>query len=170
MYGRYRIDAITFFGVPAEGPHGFHTLGRYVLLLFQLARMLTHNRSAVESTFRSLNNLLERFHQSFFLYLMTSVDSFISVGNYLAAPVLVSAGMTVMGLTMWGESAGPPKRRKGLRSGGVEVRWRRPLGRALGIMAVTHAVGAGMLMLGSSLDPTAESHVRPSRSPQARRY
>lgn len=27
-FGRYRIDAITLFGVPAEGPHGFHALGR----------------------------------------------------------------------------------------------------------------------------------------------
>lgn len=31
-YGRYRIDAITLFGVPAEGPHGFHALGRSVLV------------------------------------------------------------------------------------------------------------------------------------------
>lgn len=27
-FGRYRIDAIALFGVPAEGPHGFHALGR----------------------------------------------------------------------------------------------------------------------------------------------
>lgn len=27
-FGKYRIDAITLFGVPAEGPHGFHSLGR----------------------------------------------------------------------------------------------------------------------------------------------
>ena len=27
-FGKYRIDAITLFGVPAEGPHGFHALGR----------------------------------------------------------------------------------------------------------------------------------------------
>jgi len=25
---RFRIDAITLFAVPAEGPHGFHALGR----------------------------------------------------------------------------------------------------------------------------------------------
>lgn len=25
---RYRIDAITVFAVPAEGPHGFYTLGK----------------------------------------------------------------------------------------------------------------------------------------------
>lgn len=123
------------------------------------------SRRAVESTFRSLNNLLERFHQSFFLYLMTSVDSFISVGNYLAAPVLVSAGMTVMGLTVWSESGGLPKSATGLKSGGVEVRWRKPVGKALAVMAATHGIGVGLLMLGMRLDPTADSHVRPSPSP-----
>ncbi|GAA5880792.1 hypothetical protein JCM3774_005751 [Rhodotorula dairenensis] len=83
-YGRYRIDAITLFGVPAEGPHGFHALGR-----------------ATESLFRSLNNLLERLHASVFLYLMTSVDTFISVSNYLAAPILIGAGLTFDGLITW---------------------------------------------------------------------
>ena len=28
VFGRYRIDAVTFFGVPADGPHGFHSIGR----------------------------------------------------------------------------------------------------------------------------------------------
>jgi glycosylphosphatidylinositol transamidase len=28
VYGRYRIDAITMFAIPAERPHGFHALGR----------------------------------------------------------------------------------------------------------------------------------------------
>lgn len=31
VYGRYRIDALTFFGVPADGPHGFHAMGRSVI-------------------------------------------------------------------------------------------------------------------------------------------
>ena len=29
-FGKYRIDAMTLFGVPAEGPHGFHSFGRCV--------------------------------------------------------------------------------------------------------------------------------------------
>ena len=28
VYGRYRIDSLAIFGVPADGPHGFHALGR----------------------------------------------------------------------------------------------------------------------------------------------
>lgn len=27
---RFRIDAITLYGVPAVGPHGFHAIGRLV--------------------------------------------------------------------------------------------------------------------------------------------
>lgn len=29
---RFRIDAITLFGLPAVGPHGFHAIGRCALL------------------------------------------------------------------------------------------------------------------------------------------
>jgi hypothetical protein len=36
---------------------------------------------ALEGTLRSLNNLLERFHQSFFFYLRPATDRFISIGT-----------------------------------------------------------------------------------------
>ena len=37
----------------------------------------------VEGVFRSLNNLLERFHQSFFFYLLPSTDRYVSIGLYM---------------------------------------------------------------------------------------
>lgn len=116
---------------------------------------------AVESTFRSLNNLLERFHQSFFLYIMTSISTFVTVGNYLAAPVLISAGMTVMGLSMWRVS-NPSSRSLGpkLRTSGFEVKMERPIGQAVAIIGLTHLIGAGMFVFVTSLDPTRYSHVR----------
>ncbi|KAK4053579.1 Glycosyl phosphatidyl inositol protein transamidase complex subunit [Microbotryomycetes sp. JL221] len=126
LFGKYRIDALTFFALPAEGPHGFHTLGR-----------------AVESTFRSLNNLLERFHQSFFLYIMTSTDTFVTVGNYLAAPILVGAGLTVSGLQLW--SKVDSKTRRGSRD----------VGTASVVIAITHVVGAAMFVALASVDPTS---------------
>ncbi|SCV72987.1 BQ2448_6912 [Microbotryum intermedium] len=129
VFGKYRIDALALFGVPAEGPHGFYALGRIV-----------------ESTFRSLNNLLERFHQSFFLYIMTSVDTFVAIGNYLAAPVLVCAGMTIMGLSVW-EQAG--RSLKGDRR-------ERFIGKPIAIIGLTHAVGLGLFTYASGLDPTRE--------------
>jgi len=42
-------------------------------------------RSIVEGITRSLNNLLERFHQSFFFYLLPSTDNYISIGMYMPA-------------------------------------------------------------------------------------
>ncbi|GAA5895626.1 hypothetical protein JCM5296_003765 [Sporobolomyces johnsonii] len=122
-FGKYRIDAITMFGLPAEGPHGFHSLGQ-----------------AVESTFRSLNNLLERFHQSFFLYIMTSVDTFIAVGNYLAAPILIGAGLTIQGLSTWAQ-AGAGQRGK-------------PVAKALTVVGAAVAIGALELAGVTNMDPT----------------
>ncbi|TNY19340.1 GPI-anchor transamidase [Rhodotorula diobovata] len=127
-FGKYRIDAITLHGVPAEGPHGFHSLGR-----------------AIESLFRSLNNLLERFHQSFFLYLMTSVDSFVAVGNYLAAPILLGAGLTIQGLMTWAEAA-------------AGAQGARPLKRAVGVLGAAAAAGAAQLRLVEAVDPTMSIH------------
>ncbi|BGP27529.1 Glycosyl phosphatidyl inositol protein transamidase complex subunit [Rhodotorula toruloides] len=130
-FGKYRIDAITLFGLPAEGPHGFHSLGR-----------------ATESIFRSLNNLLERFHQSFFLYIMTSVDSFIAVGNYLAAPVLIGAGMTIQGLITWGK-AGVGK------EGSVRE---RPVARATLVLAGAVIAGTAEMQAISQVDSMKELH------------
>ncbi|GAA6021521.1 hypothetical protein JCM10207_005789 [Rhodosporidiobolus poonsookiae] len=122
-FGRYRIDAITLFGLVAEGPHGFHALGR-----------------ASESLFRSLNNLLERFHQSFFLYIMTSVDSFIAVGNYLAAPILTGAGLTIQGLITWAEA-------------GKAGKGSRPAAMAVVAVALAAAAGVGELAALVGVDP-----------------
>ncbi|KAK4700672.1 GPI-anchor transamidase subunit GAA1, partial [Phenoliferia sp. Uapishka_3] len=139
VYGRYRIDAVTFFGVPAEGPHGFHDMGR-----------------AIESTFRSLNNLLERLHHSSSLYLLSSVDTFISAQNYLAAPILISAGMTFTGFLLWGEkSAKSLAAEKRLRNSGVEVR-PKSIGKAAAAVGITHLVGAAMGALVARVDPTVE--------------
>lgn len=74
---------------------------------------------------------------------MTSVDTFVTVGNYLAAPVLISAGMTIRGLALWDEVG-----KKG------ETRLSRPVGRALAVMGATHAVGAVMLVAAGRMDLT----------------
>ncbi|CAK9441594.1 uncharacterized protein LODBEIA_P54620 [Lodderomyces beijingensis] len=44
----------------------------------------------IDSTFRSVNNLLEKFHQSFFFYLMLSPKHFVSIGTYLPAAVTLA--------------------------------------------------------------------------------
>ena len=44
---------------------------------------LPHLARLLEGVFRSLNNLLERFHQSFFFYLMPATSRYISIGEAL---------------------------------------------------------------------------------------
>ena len=58
--------------------------------------------SVVEGIFRSLNNLLERFHQSFFFYLLPATNRYVSIGLYmppfavLALPVLFKISFKVL--------------------------------------------------------------------------
>lgn len=49
----------------------------------------------IDSTFRSVNNLLEKFHQSFFYYLLFSPLYFVSIGTYLPAAILVAAAFAL---------------------------------------------------------------------------
>ncbi|CAI5760104.1 unnamed protein product [Candida verbasci] len=53
----------------------------------------------VDSTFRSVNNLLEKFHQSFFFYLMLSPKNFVSIGTYLPSAVLLAVSFALSSLS-----------------------------------------------------------------------
>lgn len=92
---------------------------------------------------------------------MTSVDTFITVGNYLAAPILISAAMTISGLTIWGEASGPTSTSVagGLKTGGTVLKFRRPVGPAVLIIGITHVIGVGLFWFITNLDPTSESFV-----------
>ncbi|CAB0037830.1 unnamed protein product [Trichogramma brassicae] len=68
LFHRFGIEAITLEGFDnlKEGAQrNFYNVGRIV-----------------ESIVRSVNNLLERFHQSFFFYLLTCTDRYISIGEF----------------------------------------------------------------------------------------
>ncbi|KAJ1722434.1 Glycosyl phosphatidyl inositol protein transamidase complex subunit [Coemansia erecta] len=88
----YGIDALTVVGLQAGG-------GR--------ARDLVAVGRTVEGTLRSLNNLLERFHQSFFFYLLSGNGGFsksglfISIGNYVPAAVLLAAALMFHAMDLW---------------------------------------------------------------------
>ena len=57
-----------------------------------------HSR-VVEGIFRSLNNLLERFHQSFFFYLLPGTERYVSIGLYMIPfAILTSAGLVKISL------------------------------------------------------------------------
>ena len=79
----YHVDAITLQAV-GNGPHDEMAMGR-----------------VVEGIFRSLNNLLEHFHQSFFFYLLMQTDRFVSIGTYLPSAMLVAVNFTIMAIALW---------------------------------------------------------------------
>ncbi len=64
----------------------------------------------VEGSFRSLNNLLEHLHQSFFFYLLMGRERFVSIGTYLPSAMLVAANFTIMAITLWVRSGQPDDR------------------------------------------------------------
>lgn len=55
----------------------------------------------VEGTFRSVNNLLEKFHQSFFFYLLLGPNMFVSIASYLPAGGLAAAAFMVASINAW---------------------------------------------------------------------
>ncbi|EIN07262.1 Gaa1-domain-containing protein [Punctularia strigosozonata HHB-11173 SS5] len=111
---QFRIDAITVFAVPATGPHGFHAIGRII-----------------ESTLRTTNNLLERLHASFFFYILTGPGTFLKIGSYLPAVIIISVAIMFAGLRRWVDAP-----QLGAKS--------RPVPKALLIMACTHAAGLAL--------------------------
>ncbi|KAF2148896.1 Glycosylphosphatidylinositol:protein transamidase, GAA1 component [Myriangium duriaei CBS 260.36] len=85
----YHIDAITLQTV-GDGWHDEISLGR-----------------AVEGLFRSINNLLEHFHQSFFFYLLMQSHRFVSIGTYLPSAMLIAGNFTVTAILLWFLSGRP---------------------------------------------------------------
>lgn len=79
----YHIDAITL-QTKGDGWQDEMALGR-----------------TVEGLFRSLNNLLEHLHQSFFFYLLIHTKRFVSIGTYLPSAMLVAANFTIMAVALW---------------------------------------------------------------------
>ena len=89
----YHIDAITLQAV-GDGWQDEMAMGR-----------------CVESLFRSLNNLLEHLHQSFFFYLLMQANRFVSIGTYLPSAMLVAVNFTIMAIALWLQSGRPPETR-----------------------------------------------------------
>ena len=86
----YHVDAITLTAV-GLGWQDEMAMGR-----------------CVESLFRSLNNLLEHLHQSFFFYLLMQANRFVSIGTYLPSAMLVAVNFSIMAISLWIQSGRPP--------------------------------------------------------------
>lgn len=127
LFHRYAIQALTLEG-HADGAASV-SVG-----LEEVGRVL-------EGVFSSLNNLLERFHQSFFFYLLPSTRRYVSIGLYSPAfaliglPALLKAGVLFLSLSGDPKSAGRASYQK------TASPWS-----ALPCMTVSHTVGFLLMM------------------------
>lgn len=64
----------------------------------------------MEGISRSLNNLLERFHQSFFFYVIVSSDRFISIGDYMPSIALMAGSLLIKSFLLWLISNNKPEK------------------------------------------------------------
>ncbi|XP_022740656.1 glycosylphosphatidylinositol anchor attachment 1 protein isoform X2 [Durio zibethinus] len=86
----YQIDAITLEILPKFSSDKV----RHSDILLRGGRL-------IEGVIRSVNNLLEKFHQSFFLYLLTSPSKFVSVGVYMIAFALLIAPLPIVAASLY---------------------------------------------------------------------
>lgn len=90
----HRIEALTITGSRSTNENQKSKRSHTKQNLLKATRIL-------ESTLRSINNLLERFHQSFFFYLLPSSHYYISIGMYMPAFGLVVLPVLIQILTIW---------------------------------------------------------------------
>ncbi|KAL3859873.1 hypothetical protein ACJMK2_010062 [Sinanodonta woodiana] len=86
LFHQYHIEALTLQGIHKKksGDIGLDTTGKIV-----------------EGIFRSLNNLLERFHQSFFFYILSSTNRYVSIGMYMPPFGLICAPGLIKAIALW---------------------------------------------------------------------
>uniref|UniRef100_A0A2H1VTF8 SFRICE_024866 n=1 Tax=Spodoptera frugiperda TaxID=7108 RepID=A0A2H1VTF8_SPOFR len=96
LFHRFGIEAVTLEGRDEMDPGGkvprVNTLSRCNFYKLGIA---------LESILRSLNNLLERFHQSYFFYMLASTHRFISIGQYMPSLCLLCVAMLIRALSLW---------------------------------------------------------------------
>ncbi|EPX71275.1 GPI-anchor transamidase complex subunit Gaa1 [Schizosaccharomyces octosporus yFS286] len=85
LFPKYKIDAVTV-RIDAGDPFTFD---------------MTRCGQAIESSFRSLNNLLEHLHQSYFFYFLLNQFTFVSIGDYMPAALLIAASLMIGGYRHW---------------------------------------------------------------------
>lgn len=95
LYLKYKIDAITLYGIDKPGWHSQR---------FNLFRI----GCLIESSIRSLNNLLEHLHQSFFFYLLSGVRRYTSIGLYMPPVIILGVSFICQALSLWGVSSDLP--------------------------------------------------------------
>lgn len=90
LFYKYRIEAYTLKSVTSNPrvrsghPIDFESLGRFI-----------------EGVFRSLNNLLEHVHQSFFMYLLPNTNRYVSIGLYMPPLACMTVPLLIYLIKIW---------------------------------------------------------------------
>ncbi|KAJ2409240.1 Glycosyl phosphatidyl inositol protein transamidase complex subunit [Coemansia sp. RSA 2530] len=149
---RYRIDALTLSGIvrPTD-PVSLEYLSTGAAPVMPTPFTIRSIGRTVESTLRSLNNLLEHFHQSFFFYILPANEKYISIGDYIPAAGLMVASLLFQAMHLWWMQGSDD-----MRSDNPETRidrinayyafLRRTLPNTIGIIARVHLLGVILLI------------------------
>ena len=105
---RHRIDAISFVETKASDEYP----GRERLSIYGIGIL-------IESTLRSMNNIEELLHQSFFLYVMTESGRFISIANYIGPVAVLIAGIMLTAIFLELEHQSKMDKKKTLKKADV---------------------------------------------------
>ncbi|XP_037048828.1 glycosylphosphatidylinositol anchor attachment 1 protein [Bradysia coprophila] len=90
LFHRYGIEALTLEGHKSPSTnYQRRTHGAASLLRL------------IEGISRSLNNLLERFHQSYFFYLLVASDRFVSIGDYMPSVAAMAGALLIKAFIVW---------------------------------------------------------------------
>ncbi|KAG0478646.1 hypothetical protein HPP92_013365 [Vanilla planifolia] len=87
----FQIDAITM----ELSPRGRLTIENGA------SSFLLRGGRLIEGVIRSVNNLLEKFHQSFFLYFLTAPNKFVSVGIYMIPFALLVVPLPIVAAALF---------------------------------------------------------------------
>ena len=109
----------------------------------------------IESLCRSLNNLLEHLHQSFFFYFLLSPTGaalgepgrFVSIGTYLPAAMVMAASFSITAITLWIESSAilASSEAENSPSSQSSSRASTSIGFPLGVVVLLHGIGFTVL-------------------------
>ncbi|KAJ8750221.1 hypothetical protein K2173_014136 [Erythroxylum novogranatense] len=118
-------------GIPT-GPHGAFRDFQVDAITLEISPKFSYNKARknefllqsgrlIEGVVRSVNNLLEKFHQSFFLYLLTSPNKFVSVGVYMIAFALLVAPLPLVAASLYTDAIKLDRRLKNHESTRIAI-------------------------------------------------
>ncbi|XP_073705029.1 glycosylphosphatidylinositol anchor attachment 1 protein [Garra rufa] len=142
LFLRYHIEAASVRGI--------NSFRHYKMDATTIGRLL-------EGMVRKLNNLLERLHQSYFFYLLSSLSRFVSIGYYMPAFGLLAVILLLRALDLW-VHLGTPALTAVDGVGEVEQQSSPGVLTVLTPVVISHLTGVALYLLPVHLQEMAVEH------------